>query len=342
MKPTSIDPSITETSGLPHSEAQSERRPLGESKRALSRRQFLERSTATALAAVVLGQNLAVAAEGASTVAGQGGELGTLKKAVCIGVLPKELSLVERFKLAKAAGFEGVEPNTIYKADEVSQYKEASEASGLRIHSIMNSDHWQYPLTDNDPAVVRKCIEGIKTSLHNAKDLGADTVLLVPGIVTADVRYVDAYERSQQRIKELLPLAEELKVKIAIENVGNRFLLSPLEFVRYIDEINSPYLQGYFDIGNLGSNGFPQDWIRTFGKRLVKVHIKAMEPGRETPRVAAGNRRAEGINWIAVRRALSDINYHGWFSAEVRGGDEAYLRELSHRLDKFIAGESPV
>lgn len=249
---------------------------------------------------------------------------------------------MDRFKLAKKVGIEGVEPNTIDRAEELKQVKEAAEASGIRIHSIMNSGHWQYPLSDNDPVVVAKCIEGIKTSLHNAHDLGADTVLLVPAVVTPKVRYAEAYQRSQEKIRELLPLAEELRVIIAIENVGNKFLLSPLEFARYVDEMNSPWLQAYFDIGNLGNNGYPQDWIRTLGKRLVKVHIKQMEPGREPPANQPRNRRTEGIDWIEVRRAFRDIGYHGWFSAEVRGGDEAYLQELSRRMDKFVAGESPV
>ncbi len=309
---------------------------------ALNRRQFLERAGAAALGTAWLDWPLRADAQSRQPAVAPSGVSGTLKKAVCIGVLPRELSLVDKFKLAKKTGFDGVEPNTINQPEEVAQYKEAAQAAGIRIHSIMNSDHWTYPLSDNDPAVVRKCMEGIRTSLRNAKALGADTVLLVPAVVTSEVRYVDAYQRSQQRIRELLPLAEELQVKIAVENVGNRFLLSPLEFARYIDEFNSPYLQGYFDIGNLGRNGFPQDWIRTIGKRLAKVHIKAMEPGSKSVKFDPKDRRSEGIDWIEVRRALSDIGYQGWISAEVRSGDENYLRELSQRLDKFNAGESPV
>ena len=308
----------------------------------VSRRQFLGQSVTAALGVAALNWRSETHAESQHAVTHQSSATGTLKKAVCIGVLPKGMSLMERFELAKKTGFEGIEPNTIYSPEEERQYKEAAQATGIKIHSIMNSDHWQYPLTDNDPTVVRKCMDGIKTSLRNAKALGADAILLVPGIVTAEVRYVDVYKRSQQRIKELLPMAEELGVIIAIENVGNRFLLSPLEFVRYIDEINSPYLQGYFDIGNLGRNGFPQDWIRTFGKRLLKVHIKAMEPGREPPKYDPKDRRFEGIDWVEVRRALSDIGYRGWVSAEVKSGDEAYLRELSQRMDKFFAGQSPL
>jgi len=117
--------------------------------------------------------------------------------------------------------------------------------------------------------------------------------------------------------------------------------LSPLEYVRYIDEIDSPYLQGYFDVGNIVSSGYPQDWIRTFGKRLVKVHIKRFEPGREQAKFDPKDRRTEGINWPDVRLALSEVGYNGWVSAEVRGGDEEYLIELSSRMDKIFTGESP-
>jgi hexulose-6-phosphate isomerase len=158
---------------------------------------------------------------------------------------------------------------------------ETAPCTGVKIHSIMNSDHWKYPLTDNDPEVVKKCIDGIKTSMRNAHDLGADAVLLVPGIVTAEVRYADVYKRSQQRIRELLPLAKELRVVIAVENVGNKFLQSPLEFARYIDEFKSPYVRACFDIGNVVASGYPPDWIRTLGKRLLKVHIKRFEPGTD-------------------------------------------------------------
>ena len=264
-----------------------------------------------------------------------------LKKGACIGVLPSALSLAERFQLARKAGFQGVEPNTLNAPGESQQYKEAATTAGIEITSIMNSDHWKYPLSDNDPEVVKKCMDGIRTSMQNAHDLNAGAVLLVPGIVTADVRYVDVYRRSQEKIRELLPLAKELGVIIAIENVGNRFLLSPLEFARYIDEFDSPFVKAYFDIGNIVTNGYPQDWIRTIGKRLVRVHIKRFEPGVDHPKFDPADRRTQGINWVEVSKALKEIGYTGWVTAEVKGGDEAYLRELSARMDKFIAGESP-
>lgn len=296
----------------------------------MNRREFISSSAA------------GLAALHSLNTAGQAQTPAKMRKAACVGVLPKEISVLEKFEMAKRAGFEGIEPNTLYSPAEVEEYKKASQQTGIRVHSIMNSDHWRYPLTDNDPEVVKKCVAGIRTSLQNAHDLGADTVLLVPGVVTSAVRYSEVYERSQKQIRELLPFAKDLGVVIAIENVGNRFLLSPLEFVRYIKDFQSPWVKGYFDIGNLGRNGYPQDWIRTIGDQLTKVHIKRFEPGTDTPKFDPNDRRTEGIDWNSVRTALTDVRYTGWITAEVKSGDEAYVTEVSRRMDRFIAGESPV
>lgn len=302
-----------------------------------SRRKFL---WGTSLATLAVGGLSRTQGHPKSAVRSESGD--GLKKAVCIGVLPRDLSVAERFQLAVEAGFEGVEPNTLSTPEEVEEYREASRRTGLRIHSIMNADHWRYPLSDPDPAVVNRCVEGIKTSLRNAHELGADTVLLVPAVVTASVRYIEAYQRSQERIRELLPLAEELQVVLAIENVGNRFLLSPLEFARYIDEFDSPWVKAYFDVGNVTSIGFPQDWIRTLGSRLVKVHIKKFEPGVEHPTFDPSDRRTQGIDWPGVRRALAEVGYEGWVTAEVGSGSAEYLQELNRRMDRIFAGLSPV
>ena len=297
-----------------------------------NRRDFLLRSSSIALGGALLGS---AAMEGAAA-AGSG-----IKKGICIDVLPEGMTVAEKFAVAKRAGFDGVEPNTLNSPDEVKTYQEAAEESGVRITSIMNSDHWKYPLSDNDPEVVKKCIEGLKTSMHNAHDLGAGAVLLVPGIVTSDVRYADVYRRSQEQIRKLLPLAQELKVIIANENVGNRFLLSPLEMARYVDEFKSPWVKSYFDIGNVVSIGYPQDWIRTLGKRVCRVHIKRFEPGTDHPKFDPNDRRTQGIDWPDVRRALNEVGYNGWITAEVKSGDENYVKEVSARMDRIFSGESP-
>ena len=306
----------------------------------LNRRRFLKQSSIVALGGVFPGTGSAISGA-SSLMVSETASASTLKKGACIGVLPPELSVLERFKLAKELGFEGIEPNTLETPAEVEEYRRASEESGVKIHSIMNSGHWKYPLTDDDQAVVEECIKGIKTSIRNAYDLGADAVLLVPGIVTSSVRYVDVYQRSQKEIRKLLPLAEECGVVIAVENVGNRFLLSPLEFARYVDDFESPYVRAYFDVGNFTSIGFPPDWIRTLGKRLFKVHIKKFEPGANVRAFDPADRRTQGIDWPDVRRALSEVGFSGWVTAEVRSGDMDYLEELSARIDRIFSGRNP-
>lgn len=303
----------------------------------ISRRNFLQKSSALAIGSTLAGAGLVNS--GCSAAPEEGAEL---IKAACIGVFPRDISVMERFQIAARAGFAGIEPNTIKTPEEVEEYRKASEATGIKIHSIMNSDHWRYSLTDDDPEVVKQSVDCIKTSMRNAKELGADAILLVPGIVTPQVRYVEVYERSQKQIRDLLPLAEELNVVIAIENVGNRFLLSPLEFAQYIDDFSSPWVQAYFDVGNVTSYGFPQDWIRTLGKRLYKLHVKKFEPGRTHAAFDPEDRRTQGIDWADVRLALDEVGYSGWVSAEVRGGDEAHIKEISARMDKIFAGENPV
>jgi len=298
----------------------------------VNRREFLLSSSSIAIGGALLGS---VAMEQPAAASG-------IKKGACIGVLPEDMTVLQKFEVAKRAGFDGVEPNTLNSADEVKQYEEAAEKTGVKITSIMNSDHWKYPLSDNDPEVVNKCIDGLKRSMHNAHDLGAGAVLLVPGVVTADVRYADVYRRSQDQIRKLLPLAQELEVIIAIENVGNRFLLSPLEMARYVDEFESRWIRSYFDIGNVVSIGYPQDWIRTLGKRVCRVHIKRFEPGTDHPKFDPKDRRTQGIDWPDVRRALNEVGYSSWITAEVKSGDENYLKEVGARMDRIFLGQNPV
>jgi hexulose-6-phosphate isomerase len=148
--------------------------------------------------------------------------------AVEYSMLPKSASIQERFQIACDAGFERIEcPTTPGEADAEAMKTAASKAR-IKIHSVMNMDHWKYPLSSSDPAVVEKSLEGARTSLRNAKLWGADTVLIVPGVVDDKTSYRDAYKRSQGSIRKLLPLAENLRVIIAVEEVWNKFLLSPM------------------------------------------------------------------------------------------------------------------
>ena len=295
-----------------------------------SRREFLKVSVTTACGAGLgaLPASFAMAPAAAPQ--------GRIKKAVLISMLPKQLGYAERFKLARDVGFEQVEAETTPDQRDADEIKKAAEDAKVRIHSVMVMGHWEWPLTSADPAVVEKCVERIRTSLHNAKFWGADAVLLVPGVVNPQTSYRDAWTRSQVHIRRLLPLAKELGVVIAVEEVWNKFLLSPLEFAKYVDEFNSPWVKAYFDVGNVVLYGYPQDWIRALGKRIVKVHLKDFK--REPDGYKWVNLGEGDIDWPEVRKAFAEIGYTGAATVELPPGDEAYLRDVSQRVDRLVLG----
>jgi hexulose-6-phosphate isomerase len=260
-----------------------------------------------------------------------------IKKAVEFSMLPKSLSVIDAFQLAKDCGFEQIECPTTPEEAKAEEMLAASKKTGLRIHSVMNQAHWAFPLSSPDPAVVEKSLEGMRVSLGNAKLWGADTVLLVPAVVNAEVSYAQAWERSQRQIRKLIPIAQESKIVIGIEEVWNKFLLSPLEFARYIDSFDSSYVKAYFDVGNVAISGYPQDWIRVLGKRIVKLHIKDFKFEKN---VASWVSLKEGtIDWHAVHAALESINYKGTATVELAGGDGDYLKEVNRRFEQILNGE---
>jgi len=293
-----------------------------------SRRDFLKTSIAVGAAAL--------SGTAGDSVASPVLEGGHIKKALQIEMLPKNLSYAERMQMVRAVGFEAIEGQTVTDEHEAEEIKKAADDAKVRIHSVMNMAHWENPLSSSDPAVVEKSLEGMRTSLHNAKLWGAEAVLLVPAVVNAQVTYHDAWTRSQKQIRKLIPLAEELKVVIAIEEVWNKFLLSPLEMPKYVDEFQSPWVKSYFDVGNVVLYGYPQDWIHNLGKRIAKVHIKdfkRLEDGYRWVNLGDGD-----IDWPAVRKAFADVGYTGWVTTELEGGDEAYLRDVGKRVDRLVLG----
>jgi L-ribulose-5-phosphate 3-epimerase len=260
-----------------------------------------------------------------------------IKKAVEFDMLPPSLPILDRFRLARECGFEQIECPTTPEQARAEEMLAASRTAGLPIHSVMNQEHWRSPLSSPEPVVVEKSLDGMRASLRNAKLWGASTVLLVPAVVTAETSYAQAWERSQKAIRTLIPLAKELGVIIAIEEVWNKFLQSPLEFARYIDEFGSPQIRAYFDVGNVAINGYPQDWIRTLGSRIVKLHIKDF---RFRNRVAEFVPLREGdIDWHAVYRALAEIKFTGTATVELSAGDATYLKEVGRRFDQILNGD---
>jgi L-ribulose-5-phosphate 3-epimerase len=284
---------------------------------------------------------LSMAAATGSTMSLSGALSGAtrlpIRKAILISMLPSDLPLADGLKLARDVGFEEIECQTVSDPKQAEAIKVAAGNAGIRIHSVMNMAHWSFPFNSSDPEIVKKGMEGMETSLRNAHLWGADTVLLVPAVVSPKFSYFeDAWTRSQQQIRKLLPLAEQLKVVIAIEEVWNKFLVSPVDFARYVDEFRSPWVRAYLDVGNMVFYGYPQDWIRIMGKRIAKLHIKDFRyRNGQTEWVAL---REGDIDWMEVYRALADIGYQGTATVELDSGDGAYLREVSRRFDLILSG----
>ena len=287
------------------------------------RRDFLKYA-----AAVTVGTRLL-----ASSARAQGqGQGAKLLKACQYNMLPKGLKDAEKFALAKKCGFEGIELNgPIADLAAAKEMGALAKQAGVPIHGVVNG--WGGPLSDPKPENVAKGIASMETSLRCAKAVGADAVLLVPAVVNEEVGYGEAWDRSQKNIRTLLPLAKELQVTIAVENVWNKFLLSPLEFARYVDEFDDPWLKAYIDVGNMILFGFAQDWVRTVGKRIVKIHLKDFKrKGSQWTNLLEGD-----VNWPQVRKAIEEIGYHGYMTTELDPGDEAYLADMAQRIDKIIA-----
>ena len=260
-----------------------------------------------------------------------------MKKGICIGSLPGG-STEARFKLAKEAGFDGVEVGTLGNDADRRQTKQIATQYQLEVFSVMNSKHWACPLSDPNDEVRAESRNGMLDSVVTATAVGADTVLLVPAVVNEAISYEAAYQRSQVEIRKLIPAAAEKGVAIALENVWNKFLLSPIEFCQYLDEFESDTITAYFDVGNIVLYGYPQHWIRSLGSRISKVHVKGFN---------ADERRFTyliedcTIDWNAVMAALEEVGYDDYMTAELPVDDdnpEGRVHGISDDMDRIIAG----
>ncbi len=302
------------------------------------RRQFLmdsARGMAAAGVAASLGASFAAEAQAKEASEGQ----RKYKKAVKIGMVREGNSLREKFELVKSLGYDGIELNSpgLNREEAI----RARDETGLPIHGVVDSAHWRDTLSHPDPEVRARGVEALKTALADSKAIGGDSVLLVPATVNKEVSYEDAYHRSQAEIRKALPVAEELGVKILLENVWNNFLLSPLELARYIDEFESPMVGSYFDVGNVVRYGWPEHWIRTLGKRIVKLDIKEYSRKKQMSEGVGKGFQVElmegDCDWPAVMAALRDIGFQGWGTAEVPGGDRERLKFIAERMDRIFA-----
>jgi hexulose-6-phosphate isomerase len=260
-----------------------------------------------------------------------------LRKAVKYGMIQLKGTHAGRLELARKCGFLGVEidsPGT----DKLDELAKASKETGVAVHGVIDSVHWRDTLSSPDAQVRAKGLEALKGALQDAKTVGATTVLLVPGVVNKEVTYEQCWERSQAEVKKALPLAEKVKVPIAIEVVWNNFITKPEQLIEYVDSFKSEYVGAYLDCSNMIRYGVPSaDWIRKLGKRMLKFDFKGFSKARfeakQNPWVAIG----EGDeDWPEIRKALAEIGYDGWATAEVGGGNEEYLKKISAVMDKIL------
>jgi hexulose-6-phosphate isomerase len=237
----------------------------------------------------------------------------------------------ELFPLIKKAGYEGVEPVlsdsgylTLSSSEEdIRALKKCAEKNGLSISSLGAQNLWDYNLVSDSAETREKAKNIIRFQLHVARLLGADTILVIPGYVGTEislnnefVRYDIAYERASGAFRALKDDAEREEVKIGIENVWNRFLLSPIETARFVDEINSPCFGVYFDVGNIIYIGYPEQWIEILGKRIFNIHLSDCRSGQ----VGLGafvDLFAGDVNFKAVVKSLKAIGYDDWLTTEM-------------------------
>lgn len=264
------------------------------------------------------------------------------KKAVNLGMADVPGSLEDKFKAIKDAGFDGVELNLPDDKWTVEDLEKAKSASGLEIAGIICTTHWNMPLSSPKPEVRERTIRALKIALEQGGQLGAASVLLVPGTVQKDVPYEDCWSRSIEGIKQCIPTAEKAKCPIAVENVWNRFINDPVAAKQYLEEINNPMVGWHFDIGNCVTYGWPEHWVRTLGKKHIKnLHFKEYSRSKRDkagPYAGFDVELMEGDNdWPSVMKAFDEIGYEGWGILEVGGGDMKRLNFLAERTDKILA-----
>lgn len=260
---------------------------------------------------------------------------------------PDDTPLEMVFKYSRDAGFDAVELNLSIDGigltmntsrEEAKQIRKMAEHYRLRLRSISTNLLWKFPLSHYDEKVREQGRKVIEKQIELAGYIGADTVLVVPGVVNEETSYLDCYRRSQDELRKVLPLAEKHNIHVGIENVWNKFLLSPLEMARYIDEFHSDYIGAYYDVGNTLQYGYPEQWISILGERIRKVHVKdfKLNVGNITGFVPL---LAGDVNWEKVYQALKNIGYKDTVTAEIPAyafGPEYLAQDTSKHLDVVL------
>lgn len=254
-----------------------------------------------------------------------------MKKAINVWSFPSSLPMSSKLQIAKKAGFDGIELSLDEEGEislksspqELLKIKKLANDLNIQIPCIASGLYWKYSFTSNENSIRQKAEDILIKQLEVASIFGADTILVVPGIVGADfipnceiVEYEEAYIRSLKAFTKLKEVAESFKIAIALENVWNKFLLSPLEFREFIDKVNSYYVGIYLDVGNVLYTGYPEHWIKILGKRIKKIHLKDF-------RRKIGNLNgfvdllAGDIDFSKIIESLEAVGYNDYLIAEM-------------------------
>lgn len=270
------------------------------------------------------------------------GEPGVvMRKALIFGMIGAGETIEEKLAIAHEAGFRGAEVEGPIADEQMDEWKAAMANTGMAVPSLVCGAVGRR-LGSADEDERQQGLAEFAKSLRQAAELGATSVLMYPGAVNAANRYDEVFDRVVKSTEELQPVAEEVKVKIAAENVWNSLFLSPLDAVKYCDHFDSEWVGWYFDIGNIVRYGWPEQWIRILGqKRVLKLHIKGYSREIENERgpwSAFGVSLPEStIDWDDVVAALNEIDYQGeWIAAEVGGGDLERLKQISAEMDEVL------
>ena len=298
----------------------------------IDRRRFIASGTALGIAGVAMASGIAVPPVRS--------EDKRIRKSLKFGMIGEGETILEKFEVVNACAFDGIEMDSPGNWD-ASEVRDAMLATGLVVPGVVLSTHWSKPFNHPDKQVREDAKAALEQALNDCKSLGGSSVLVVPAVVNESMPYEEAYARSKHEIGELVPLAEQLGIDIAFENVWNNFLLSPIEAARYVDEFKSQRVGWYFDIGNVVNYGYPDQWIETLGERIKKLDVKDFSRQKRNDEglwKGFGVKIGEGdAGWERVCAALDDIRYTGWASAEVGGGGRERLAEIANRMDRVFS-----
>ena len=277
-----------------------------------------------------------------------------MKKSIGDNMIPREWGLDRGLDLVKKSGYDGIE---LWLGDrpwfemattdaQVRDLRRSIENAGLVVSNVSTGLHWASPLSARDPKVQAQGMRIVEREIETAQLLGTDAVLVVAGLVTEEVPYNEVYTRCVDALRTLGTAASRAGVKIGIENCNSeqRFLLSPREFARFLDDVNSPAVGIHLDVGNIHDTGFAEQWIEMHGPRITRIHLKDVlkHRGRSGDQSVYTNLFLGDNDWVAIRAAMTKVKYDGWLIAEMEARyryafDQQFI-DTAAAMDRLISG----